>query len=137
MSENLSFLQDRFRTVYAVYRRLQDDLSKAVHAQAKLQARMDEIEIVQEQIEHLSPSSLMYKEVGSSLVEFSAADVRRNILRRLEHLRLEMELVERRLADLSEKTENRKIEILQLEKKITRASRRSFHVHFSPSAVAS
>ncbi|TCD61554.1 hypothetical protein EIP91_008266 [Steccherinum ochraceum] len=120
MSVSPQQLQDRLQAASAEYQKLQNDLSTAVDARQRLDAQRSENEIVKKEFDSLSPNNTVYKQIGPVLVEQDQAEAKANVKTRLDFIGSEIKRIETQLAELGEKSEKKKIEIVDLQTQLQR-----------------
>ncbi|TDL21239.1 prefoldin subunit 6, partial [Rickenella mellea] len=108
-------LEARLQAVNADYQKLQSDLSNAVDARQRLEAQLTENEIVKKEFDQLKPSNEVYKLIGPVLVKQDQAEAKANVDKRLEFIRGEIKRIEAQLKDIGEKSEKKKMEIVEIQ----------------------
>jgi len=108
-------LEARLQAATTDYQKLQVDLSNAIDARQRLDAQLSENEIVKKEFSQLKPSNAVYKLVGPVLVKQDQAEAKANVDKRLEFIKGEINRVEAQLKDISDKSEKRKAEIVEIQ----------------------
>jgi len=118
VSKTLSQLQDRLQTVSNEYQKLQNELSAAVDKRQKLDAQLQENKMVQKEFVSLTPQNTIYKLVGPVLVQQDSAEAKSNVEKRLDFINGEIKRTEDQLLELNEKSEKKKLEIVEAQTSI-------------------
>ncbi|KAH8091735.1 prefoldin subunit 6 [Cristinia sonorae] len=113
-------LQDRLQSASAEYQKIQADLTNAVDARQRLDAQKSENELVKAEFDKLSPNSVVYKQIGPVLVQQEQAEAKANVKTRLDFIASEIKRIEGQLAELGEKSEKKKVEIVEIQTQIQR-----------------
>ncbi|OCH88837.1 prefoldin subunit 6 [Obba rivulosa] len=108
-------LQDRLQTASTEFQKLQNDLAGAVEARQRLEAQLSENELVKQEFAQLKDSNTVYKLIGPVLVKQDHAEAKSNVETRLEFIRGEIKRVEAQLKDLEEKSESKKMELVEIQ----------------------
>ncbi|KAI0743169.1 Prefoldin beta-like protein [Daedaleopsis nitida] len=108
-------LQERLQTASGEFQKIQGDLSAAVAARQKLDAQLQENELVKKEFTSLTPENTVYKLVGPVLVQQDQAEAKQTVDTRLEFIRSEIKRVEGQLKDLGEKSDKKKMELVEIQ----------------------
>ncbi|KAF7796064.1 hypothetical protein EIP86_007235 [Pleurotus ostreatoroseus] len=108
-------LQARLQTLSNEYQKLQADLAVAVEARQRLDAQLGENELVKKEFQQLTPENTVYKMVGPVLVPQDHAEAKSNVEKRLDFIKDDIKRVEAQLKDLSEKSDKKKMEIVEVQ----------------------
>ncbi|TBU24220.1 prefoldin subunit 6 [Dichomitus squalens] len=108
-------LQERLQTASADFQKIQNDLSLAVDARQKLEAQLSENELVKKEFASLTEENTVYKLVGPVLIKQDQTEAKQNVDTRLEFIRGEIKRVEGQLKDLGEKSEKKKLELVEIQ----------------------
>jgi len=91
------------------------DLTKAVESRQQLDSQRQENELVKKEFDLLDESNSIYKLVGPVLVKQDRTEAFTNVKNRLDLINAEIKRVEAQLQDLTQKSEKKKGEIMQLQ----------------------
>ncbi|CED83149.1 Prefoldin subunit 6, KE2 family [Phaffia rhodozyma] len=108
-------LESRLEESTIEFQKLQTDLSNAVEARQRLDSQKSENEGVLKEFAVLKPHNTIYKMIGPSLVKQEQAEAKSNVEKRLEFINSEIVRVEKTLADLSTRSEKKKLEIVAMQ----------------------
>ncbi|KZV75296.1 Prefoldin beta-like protein [Peniophora sp. CONT] len=108
-------LQARAQATTAEFQRLQSELSEAVEARERLEAQLNENELVKKEFTSLTPNNTVYKLIGPVLVKQDQAEAKSNVDTRLEFIRGEITRIESKLATTQEKIEKKKGELVDIQ----------------------
>ncbi|KAI8579751.1 hypothetical protein K450DRAFT_271592 [Umbelopsis ramanniana AG] len=97
------------------FQKLQKDLTKAVESRQQLDSQRQENELVKKEFDLLDSSSSIYKLVGPVLVKQERTEAFANVKNRLDLINAEIKRVEAQLQDLTQKSEKKRTEIMQLQ----------------------
>ncbi|KAH8549351.1 Prefoldin [Umbelopsis sp. PMI_123] len=97
------------------FQKLQKDLTKAVESRQQLDSQRQENELVKKEFDLLENSSGIYKLVGPVLVKQDRTEAFTNVKNRLDLINAEIKRVEAQLQDLTQKSEKKRTEIMQLQ----------------------
>ncbi|TBU26580.1 prefoldin subunit 6 [Dichomitus squalens] len=108
-------LQDRLQTASADFQKIQNDLSLAVDARQKLEAQFSENELVKKEFTSLTADNTVYKLIGPVLIKQDQTEAKQNVDTRLDFIRGEIKRVEGQLKDLGEKSETKKLQLVEIQ----------------------
>ncbi|PSS00874.1 hypothetical protein PHLCEN_2v4101 [Hermanssonia centrifuga] len=108
-------LQDRLQKASTEFQKLQGDLSNAVEARQRLDAQLSENELVKKEFAQLTTNNTVYKMIGPVLVPQDQTEAKNNVDKRLEFIKGDIERVEGQLKELGEKSEKKKLEIVDIQ----------------------
>ncbi|KAF9580247.1 hypothetical protein BGW38_003182 [Lunasporangiospora selenospora] len=108
-------LQRKLETDTAAYQTLQKDLSKAVESRQKLDSQLQENKLVQQEFALLKDEANIYKLIGPVLVKQDKPEAVTNVDKRIDFIQKEIERVEKQLKDLQEKSEKKRMELVQTQ----------------------
>ncbi|KAG8933790.1 hypothetical protein FRC03_002437 [Tulasnella sp. 419] len=111
----MASLEERLDAASSEYQKIQNDLNAAVENRQRLDAQLAENEQVQKEFANLKPENTVYKLIGSVLVKQDQSEAKSNVEKRLDYIRGEIKRVEGQLKDLSEKSERKKSEIVEIQ----------------------
>ncbi|KAI0090907.1 prefoldin subunit 6 [Irpex rosettiformis] len=111
----LASLQDKLALLSQEYQSLQIELSTVIDARQKLDAQLQENELVKKEFASLTPNNTVYKLVGPVLVPQDQAEAKSNIETRLDFIRGDVKRVEGQLKDLGDKSETKKLELVEVQ----------------------
>ncbi|KAF9392631.1 hypothetical protein CPB97_011611 [Podila verticillata] len=115
-------LQRKFETESAAYQTIQKDYSKAVESRQRLDSQLQENKIVQEEFALLQGDANIYKLIGPVLVKQDKTEAVTNVDKRIDFIQAEIERVEKQLKDLQEKTEKKRVELVQTQTMLQQAA---------------
>jgi len=107
--------QARLQAASSDYQRLQADLSNAVEARQRLDSQLSENELVKKEFATLTPNNVVFKLVGPVLVKQDQAEAKSNVDKRLEFIRGEIKRIEAQLQDIEQRSEKKKVELVELQ----------------------
>ncbi|KAH8111147.1 prefoldin subunit 6 [Phellopilus nigrolimitatus] len=108
-------LEARLQSATADYQKLQLELSAAVDARQRLDAQLTETGMVKKEFALLQPASEVYKLVGPILVKQDQPEAKANVDKRLAFIKSEIQRVEAGIKDINERTEKRRMEIVEIQ----------------------
>ncbi|EJF57291.1 prefoldin subunit 6 [Dichomitus squalens LYAD-421 SS1] len=108
-------LQERLQTTSADFQKIQNDLSLVVDARQKLEAQFSENELVKKEFASLTADNTVYKLIGPVLIKQDQTEAKQNVDTRLDFIRGEIKRVEGQLKDLGEKSETKKLELVEIQ----------------------
>jgi len=108
-------LQAKLQQGSLEYQKLQEEHAKAVDARQRLEAQESENELVKKEFTTLTPENIVYKLIGSVLVQQDQAEAKSNVDTRLAFIRGEIKRVESQIKDIESKQEKKKAELVQLQ----------------------
>ncbi|CAL1697409.1 unnamed protein product [Somion occarium] len=115
MSSSVLQLQDRLQAASTDYQKLQNDLSVIVEARQRLDAQLQENELVKKEFQYLTPNNTVYKLIGPVLVQQDQAEAKSNVDKRLEFIQGEIKRVEGQIEEIGERSEKKKLEIVEIQ----------------------
>ncbi|KAF9216703.1 hypothetical protein CPC16_011660 [Podila verticillata] len=115
-------LQRKFETESAAYQTIQKDYSKAVESRQRLDSQLQENKIVQEEFALLQGDANIYKLIGPVLVKQDKTEAVVNVDKRIDFIQAEIERVEKQLKDLQEKTEKKRVDLVQTQTMLQQAA---------------
>ncbi|TBU37503.1 prefoldin subunit 6 [Dichomitus squalens] len=108
-------LQERLQTTSADFQKIQNDLSLVVDARQKLEAQFSENELVKKEFASLTADNTVYKLIGPVLIKQDQMEAKQNVDTRLDFIRGEIKRVEGQLKDLGEKSETKKLQLVEIQ----------------------
>ncbi|KAF8327614.1 prefoldin subunit 6 [Cantharellus anzutake] len=108
-------LKARLESASLEYQELQQELSSAVEVRQRLDAQLNENDLVQKEFRTLKPENTVYKLVGPVLVPQDQEEAKQNIAKRIDLIKGDINRVEKQLKDLTEKSEQKKMEIVETQ----------------------
>ncbi|CAO3565093.1 unnamed protein product [Mortierella alpina] len=108
-------LQRKLEADSAAYQTLQKDYSKAVEARQRLDSQLQENKLVQDEFKLLKDDANIYKLIGPVLTKQDKAEAVTNVDKRIDFIQAEIDRVEKQLQDLQEKTEKKRMELVQTQ----------------------
>ncbi|OCB89512.1 hypothetical protein A7U60_g3307 [Sanghuangporus baumii] len=121
----MASLEARLQDASTAYQKLQAELAAAVEARQKLDAQLTETSAVKKACNNitpfgfefatLKPGNTVYKLTGPVLVPQDQAEARANVDKRLDFIRNELKRVDAQIKDISEKSEKRRAEIVEMQ----------------------
>ncbi|KAG0029684.1 hypothetical protein BGZ81_003519 [Podila clonocystis] len=115
-------LQRKFEAESAAYQTIQKDYSKAVESRQRLDSQLQENKIVQEEFALLKGDANIYKLIGPVLVKQEKAEAVTNVDKRIDFIQAEIDRVEKQLKELQEKTEKKRVELVQTQTMLQQAA---------------
>ncbi|RPA98791.1 Prefoldin beta-like protein [Choiromyces venosus 120613-1] len=106
--QTLQDLTDEFQS-------LSKDMSTIVQARQKLDSQLQENKSVQKEFANLPSEANIYKLIGPVLVKQDKSEAVMNVDKRLEFITSEITRIEKQIADVQEKQEKKKMEIIQVQ----------------------
>ncbi|PGH12399.1 hypothetical protein AJ79_04347 [Helicocarpus griseus UAMH5409] len=97
------------------YQKLQTELQEIVQAREKLESQQQENKGVQKEFNSLEDDANIYKLVGPILLKQEKRDAMMAVDGRLEFIEKEINRIEKQISDIQEKSEKKKIEIIQIQ----------------------
>jgi prefoldin beta subunit len=94
------------------------DLQSALEARQKLEAQQSENEAVKSEFDTLSDGAGIYKLVGPVLLKQERTEAVSAVDGRLEYIGKEIERTEERIKDLQSASDNKRVELMQLQQKM-------------------
>lgn len=111
-------VQERLQAATAEYQKLQAELAAVVEARQKLDAQLSENELVKKEFASLTPNNTVYKLVGPVLVPQDQTEAKSNVDKRLDFIKSDIKRVEAQLKDIGEKSEKKKLDIVEAQTKL-------------------
>ncbi|KAG8771407.1 hypothetical protein FRC12_003635 [Ceratobasidium sp. 428] len=115
-------VEARLQTASTTYQKLQDDLQTAVESRQRLDAQLNENELVKkisglsvQEFATLKSHNTVFKLIGPVLVKQDQEEAKSNVNKRLEYIRGEISRVETQISDLTKKSEKSKNEIVTIQ----------------------
>ncbi|RPA75581.1 Prefoldin beta-like protein [Ascobolus immersus RN42] len=105
----------RLQRLTEEYQDLQKDLQESVETRQKLESQLHESGNVQAEFDALEDDAAIYKLVGPVLMKQEKEEARLNVKKRLEYITGDMKRVEDKIKDIQEKSEAKKMEIIELQ----------------------
>ncbi|KAG8684916.1 hypothetical protein FRC08_013417 [Ceratobasidium sp. 394] len=105
----------RLQAASTEYQKLQDDLQTAVESRQRLDAQLNENELVKKEFATLKSHNTVFKLIGPVLVKQDQEEAKSNVNKRLEYIRGEISRVETQINDLTKKSEKTKNEIVTIQ----------------------
>ncbi|KAI5790643.1 Prefoldin [Peziza echinospora] len=99
----------------ADYQDIQKDLSAIIEARQRLDSQLQENQNVQKEFTTLPSTANIYKLIGPALIKQDKAEAEMNVKKRLEYITSEIVRIETQLRTLEDKSEAKKVEIIQLQ----------------------
>jgi len=108
-------MQARLQAASAEYQKLQSDLSVVVDSRQRLEAQLQENEMVKKELAQLTPESEVYKLVGPVLIKQDQQDARTNVNQRLELIQGDIKRVEAQIEEIGGKLDKKKAELAEIQ----------------------
>ncbi|KAF9995326.1 hypothetical protein BGZ80_009532 [Entomortierella chlamydospora] len=108
-------LQKKLEADSNAYQALQKDYTKAVESRQRLDSQLQENKLVQDEFKLLKDDANIYKLIGPVLTKQDKAEAVTNVDKRIDFINAEIERVEKQLKDLQEKTEKKRIELVETQ----------------------
>ncbi|KAI0350476.1 Prefoldin beta-like protein [Trametes cingulata] len=115
-------LQERLQTASGEFQKIQAELASAVEARQKLDAQLSENELVKKEFASLTEENTVYKLVGPVLVKQDQAEAKQNVDTRLDFIKSEIKRVEGQLKELGDKSEKKKMELVEIQAALQQAA---------------
>ncbi|KAF2018441.1 Prefoldin [Aaosphaeria arxii CBS 175.79] len=97
------------------YQKLQGELSTAVEAREKLESQQQENTTVQKEFALLDDDATIYKQIGPVLLKQDKTEAVMAVNGRLDFINKEIERFEKQIAEIQDKSEGLKMEIIQIQ----------------------
>ncbi|KAK4542378.1 hypothetical protein LTR36_006835 [Oleoguttula mirabilis] len=97
------------------YQGLQTEYSSLVSARQKLESQQQENKSVQKEFDSLADDASIYKLVGPVLLKQDTTEAKSTVDGRLEYIEKEIKRIEGSLKEIQEKSEGKKMEIMQIQ----------------------
>ncbi|KAF9169757.1 hypothetical protein BGX21_010000 [Mortierella sp. AD011] len=108
-------LQKKLEADSNAYQALQKDYTKAVESRQRLDSQLQENKLVQDEFKLLKDDANIYKLIGPVLTKQDKTEAVTNVDKRIDFINAEIERVEKQLKDLQEKTEKKRIELVETQ----------------------
>ncbi|KAF9344456.1 hypothetical protein BGX26_004347, partial [Mortierella sp. AD094] len=89
--------------------------TKAVESRQRLDSQLQENKLVQDEFKLLKDDANIYKLIGPVLTKQDKAEAVTNVDKRIDFINAEIVRVEKQLKDLQEKTEKKRIELVETQ----------------------
>ncbi|KAK4611763.1 Prefoldin subunit 6 [Fulvia fulva] len=103
------------------YQSLQTELSTLVSARQKLESQQQENVGVQKEFNGLADDATIYKLVGPVLLKQDTTEAKSTVDGRLSYIEQEIKRIEGSIKGIQEKSEGKKMEILQIQSQMQQA----------------
>ncbi|KAI1915662.1 Prefoldin subunit 6 [Ophidiomyces ophidiicola] len=110
--------QKQLQTLSDDYQKLQLELQEVVDAREKLEAQNQENKSVQKEFDTIDDDANIYKLIGPILLKQDKNDAILAITGRLDFIDKEIKRIEKQIADIQEKSEKKKIEVVQFQNQL-------------------
>ncbi|KAK2873775.1 hypothetical protein FQN49_002079 [Arthroderma sp. PD_2] len=107
--------QKKIQALSDEYQKLQTELEEAIGAREKLEAQQQENTSVQKEFKSLDDDANIYKLVGPILLKQEKSEAVMAVDGRLDFIEKEINRIEKQIAEIQEKSETKKGEIIQLQ----------------------
>ncbi|KAI9798563.1 MAG: hypothetical protein M1833_004700 [Piccolia ochrophora] len=107
--------QKQLQGVSEEFQKLQDDLQSIVEARQKLESQQQESKGVQKEFAKLSTEANIYKLVGPVLLKQDHGEAVMAVDGRLDFIEKEIKRIEGQIADVQDRSEKKKAEVIQLQ----------------------
>ncbi|KAF4549798.1 Prefoldin subunit 6-like protein [Elsinoe fawcettii] len=107
--------QQKLQALSDEYQDLQGELQGIVVARQKLESQQQENKSVQKEFEKLDDDANIYKLVGPVLLKQDTVEAKSTVDGRLEYIEKEIKRVEDQIKSIQDKSEAKKMEIIQLQ----------------------
>ncbi|KAI9886626.1 MAG: hypothetical protein M1823_001540 [Watsoniomyces obsoletus] len=111
----MSDSQETLRRLGEDFQKLQEDLRDSIAARQKLESQRQENQGVQKEFAGLKDDANIYKLVGPVLLKQEKTEATLAVDGRLEFIDKEIQRIEKQIAESQEKSERKKMEIIQLQ----------------------
>ncbi|KAF8925435.1 Prefoldin [Dissophora ornata] len=115
MSAAAVALQKRLEADSTAYQTLQKEYTKAVESRQRLDSQLQENKLVQDEFKLLKDDANIYKLIGPVLTKQDKAEAVTNVDKRIDFINAEIERVEKQLKDMQEKTEKKRVELVETQ----------------------
>ncbi|KAL8892445.1 MAG: hypothetical protein Q9192_005611 [Flavoplaca navasiana] len=113
--------QQNLQTLSEEYQKLQTDLQTQITSRQRLESQQQENLAVRKEFNTLSSDSTIYKLIGPVLLKQEKAEAESAVDGRLEFIEKEIKRVEKLISNMQEQSEEKKMEIYQLQMKTQEA----------------
>ncbi|EEQ30577.1 conserved hypothetical protein [Microsporum canis CBS 113480] len=110
--------QKQIQALSEEYQKLQTELEEAIAAREKLEAQQQENTSVQKEFKTLDEDANIYKLVGPVLLKQDKTEAVMAVDGRLDFIEKEINRIEKQIAEIQEKSEMKKGEIIQLQSRM-------------------
>ncbi|KAI1909142.1 Prefoldin subunit 6 [Ophidiomyces ophidiicola] len=110
--------QKQLQTLSDDYQKLQLELQEVVDAREKLEAQNQENKSVQKEFDTIDDDANIYKLIGPILLKQDKNDAILAVTGRLDFIDKEIKRIEKQIADIQEKSEKKKIEVVQFQNQL-------------------
>ncbi|PGH18669.1 hypothetical protein AJ80_04417 [Polytolypa hystricis UAMH7299] len=107
--------QKQLQALTDEYQNIQTELQEVVAAREKLEAQQQENQGVQKEFSSLNNSANIYKLVGPILLKQDKTEAVMAVDGRLDFIEKEIKRIEKQIAEIEEKSEKKKIDIIQFQ----------------------
>ncbi|EFW16672.1 hypothetical protein D8B26_001337 [Coccidioides posadasii str. Silveira] len=107
--------QKQLQALTDEYQKLQLELQGVVEAREKLEAQQQENKSVQKEFATLDDDANIYKLIGPVLLKQDKTDAVMAVDGRLDFIEKEIKRIESQIADIEEKSEKKKAEVIRLQ----------------------
>ncbi|THH04324.1 hypothetical protein EW145_g5603 [Phellinidium pouzarii] len=111
----MSTPEARLQSATAAYQKLQVELSDTVDARQRLDVQLTETNMVKNEFATLKPVNEVYKLIGPVLVKQDQTEAKANVDKRLSFIKAEIQRIEGQIKDITEKSEKRRMEIVEIQ----------------------
>ncbi|KAI1300098.1 hypothetical protein EDD11_006317 [Mortierella claussenii] len=115
MSAAAVALQRKLEADSTAYQTLQKECSKIIESRQKLDSQLQENKLVQDEFKLLKDDANIYKLIGPVLTKQDKAEAVTNVDKRIDFIQAEIERVEKQIKDLQEKSEKKRLELVQTQ----------------------
>ncbi|KAF9969951.1 hypothetical protein BGZ73_007485 [Actinomortierella ambigua] len=115
MSAAAAALQKKLETESIAYQNIQKEFATAVESRQKLDSQLQENKLVQEEFALLKDDANIYKLIGPVLVKQDKSEAKTNVDKRIDFIQAEIQRVEKQIKDLQEKSEKKKMDLVQTQ----------------------
>ncbi|KAI7207412.1 hypothetical protein KC333_g9435 [Hortaea werneckii] len=114
--------QKQMQALSEQYQGLQTELTTLVSARQKLESQQQENKNVQKEFQTLNDEANIYKLVGPVLLKQDSTEAKSTVEGRLEYIDKEIKRIESSIKDMQEKTEGKKMEMIQIQTQAQQAA---------------
>ncbi|KAI6877201.1 hypothetical protein KC360_g9237 [Hortaea werneckii] len=114
--------QKQMQALSEQYQGLQTELTTLVSARQKLESQQQENKNVQKEFQTLNEEANIYKLVGPVLLKQDSTEAKSTVEGRLEYIDKEIKRIEGSIKDMQEKTEGKKMEMIQIQTQAQQAT---------------
>ncbi|KAI4526381.1 Prefoldin [Schizophyllum commune] len=101
----------RLESASTEFQKIQLELQNAVEARQRLDAQLNENELVKKEFAQLTPDNVVFKQIGPALIKQDQAEAKSNVDTRLSFIQAEIKRVEGQLKDIQQRQEKKKAEV--------------------------